>query len=534
MQDPVPDNYAAAAELRRVAEDAHAGMTGELLLAAMTVAWAKVGDLTGERLEWAGRALLLLGDGDRAETVMTVPGAVCGGLGRADGKEPAMTTSLSPTPAERAAPRRRRSALAVVAALLLLLPASLVLIGEADEGLSVGTGLFCLVLGVAAAGLVWGGRAGYWFGLVVTAILALIITLTIGDDGLDGGDIILAAIVVAPFVLLLPPAARSPFREDAARRPPPESGRVLPDADEGVASAGRGEGTDGAPAGGTASGDTWPEGWTRPLAHGWVTFAFMLLGGAALTVFGLVVLVSGERSDPWLAGAAMLFGLGCVTGASLFRPPGRRGRTRLRLETIDLGDRPEHGIAFPYSRLRTAAAFFVGAALALSMVVFTVGEGVKPGGSSWPPWLGVAGGLMLLGVVYLGVRKGLGRHWRVVLTPSAVVFAQGRDLTVVPWEAIDEIRAFEVTTYARGFAIREPFIGLVAGDREAIRTGRFERAMMGVNRALGADISLPIRSLATDPVLLYATLRRYHRDPGARAGLGTEAALQSFPFERQA
>jgi hypothetical protein len=121
-----------------------------------------------------------------------------------------------------------------------------------------------------------------------------------------------------------------------------------------------------------------------------------------------------------------------------------------------------------------------------------------------------------------------------VLTPSAVVFDQGRDQTVVPWDAVDEIRATEVTTYARGFAIREPYIGIVVGDREAVRTGRVTRALMGVNRALAGDISLPVRPLAVDPVLVYATLRRYHLDPRARAELGTEAALQALHSVRPA
>jgi hypothetical protein len=56
--DPVPNDRAAAAELRRLA----AGVTepGVALLAAMDVAWRRVGDLAGERLEVAGRALMLL------------------------------------------------------------------------------------------------------------------------------------------------------------------------------------------------------------------------------------------------------------------------------------------------------------------------------------------------------------------------------------------------------------------------------------------------------------------------------------------
>jgi hypothetical protein len=422
-----------------------------------------------------------------------------------------MTTS--PARTEHAAPHRR-SALAVAAAVLLVLLALVVLMADAGEGgLGFGTAVFCTLLGLAAVGLVWGGRPGYWFGVVVAAILAVLSVVGVAVRGMDGGDVIVVAIGVAPLALLLPPAARRSSRSRPAGEPGPDASPVQ-----------AADGADQALIGGTASGDTWPQEWTRPLARGWVTFALILLGGAALTAFGVVVLLS-DRSDPWLASTSMLFGLGCLAGSSLLRPRGRRARTHLRLEMVDLGHTRERGTAFPYSRVRTAATFFLGGAFALAMVTFALGEEYsgEPGGSS--RWLGVFGALLLFALVCLGARKGLGRRWRVVLTPSAVVFAQGRSLTVVPWEAIDEVKAFEVTTYARGFAIREPYIGLVAGDSEAIRTGRFERALMGLNRAFGADISLPIRPLATDPVLLYASLRRYHRDSRARSELGTGAAL---------
>jgi hypothetical protein len=58
-QDPVPNDAAAAAELRRLV--GHAPAPGSILLAAMTAAWDRVEDLSGDGLVLAGRALLLLG-----------------------------------------------------------------------------------------------------------------------------------------------------------------------------------------------------------------------------------------------------------------------------------------------------------------------------------------------------------------------------------------------------------------------------------------------------------------------------------------
>jgi hypothetical protein len=48
-----------------------------------------------------------------------------------------------------------------------------------------------------------------------------------------------------------------------------------------------------------------------------------------------------------------------------------------------------------------------------------------------------------------------------------------------------------------------------------------------LNRRLGADVSLPIRTLDIDPRLLCQALRYYHQHPQARAELATGAGLAS-------
>jgi hypothetical protein len=96
---------------------------------------------------------------------------------------------------------------------------------------------------------------------------------------------------------------------------------------------------------------------------------------------------------------------------------------------------------------------------------------------------------------------------------------------VVPWEAIQQVQATEVTTYARGVRISEPLVGIDLSDPEAIQSGPLERLLLPVNRRLAADITLPVRTLDIDPALLLEALRYYHQHPRARAELATQAGL---------
>jgi hypothetical protein len=136
-----------------------------------------------------------------------------------------------------------------------------------------------------------------------------------------------------------------------------------------------------------------------------------------------------------------------------------------------------------------------------------------------------------VGVLFFGVggflfaRRSWGRRWRVLLTPSAVVIAAGSARTVVPWEAIQQVRATEVTTHVRGVAVGEPLLGIDLSDPQAIQTGPLERLLLPLSRRLAADLSLPIRTLDIDPPLLYEALRYYHQHPQARGELATQAGV---------
>jgi hypothetical protein len=387
-----------------------------------------------------------------------------------------------------------------VAAVLLGLFGLLLVLVEADQGdLDAAELVTALVLVSAAAALVWAGRVGYWVGLTVATLVAVLLLVVLARrPGVVG--VVVTAICALPLVLLVVPAARRPR---LTTKPAPSSA-VLEQ----------------------------PRGWTRPFAGGWGQFAFMVLVGGLLSVGGLVVALTGRGAERGAGAATALFFLSCLLTAPLFAP-GRRGGP-LRLETLRLGDRRERGILVPYSGLRMALVIGATACLALAMlgfVVFADAFADDPGESPWPVRLVGAVGVVFFGVGgFLVVRRGWGRRWRVLLTPSAVVIAMGGARTVVPWEAIRQVRATEVTTHVRGVAVREPLVGIDVSDPQAIQTGPLERLLLPLNRRLAADITLPIRTLDIDPALLYEALRYYHLHPQARDELATQDGLARMRY----
>ena len=297
-----------------------------------------------------------------------------------------------------------------------------------------------------------------------------------------------------PLVLLLVPAARRP-------RTTTGPGRSSADPDE-------------------------PHGWTRSLTGGWGQFAFMLVAGLLFTTGGLVLALTGRGAERGVGATIALFFLACLLGAPLFAPGRRRGRMRLGI--VRLGSRLERGILVPYSGSRTVVLLAATACLAMASLGFVgfADAFADAGQPSWPVRLiGMVGVVFFGSGLVVGVRRGWGRRRRVLLTPSAVVIAAGGARTLVPWEAIGEVRAIEVTTHVGGTPVREPLLGIDVSEPQAIRTGLLERLLLPLNRHLAADISLPVRTLDIDPPLLFRTLRYYHQHPEDRAELGTRAGL---------
>lgn len=314
---------------------------------------------------------------------------------------------------------RSRPGVVRVAAVLLGLFGLLLVLVEADQGdLDAVELVTALVLVSAAAALVWAGRLGYWVGLTVAALIAvLLLVLLARRPGVAG--LVVTAICALPLVLLVLPAARRPHAATG-------------------------------PARSTAALER-PQGWTRPIA-GWGQVAFLVVVGGLLSVGGLVMAVTGRGAERGVGASIALFFFACLLTAPLLAPGRRRGR--LRLETLRVGDRHERGVMVPYSRLRMVMVLVATACLAMATLGFVVFAGAfadDPGGSPWPVRL-----VGVVGVVFFGVggfmlaRRGWGRRWRLLLSPSAVIIAAGGARTVVPWESIQQVRATEVTTYARG------------------------------------------------------------------------------------
>jgi hypothetical protein len=390
---------------------------------------------------------------------------------------------------------RSRPGVVRVAAVLLGLFGLVLVLVEAEQGdLDAAELVTALVLVSAAVALVWAGRLGYWVGLTVAALVAVLLVVVLTRrPGVAG--VVVTAICALPLMLLVVPAAR---------RPRPTIKPASPSATLQQ-----------------------PQGWTRPFAGGWGQVAFLVVIGGLLSVGGLVMALSSRGAERGADAAIALFFFACLLVAPLFAP-GRRGG-RLRLETLRVGGRRERGILVPYSGLRMAMVLGATACLALAMlgfVVFADAFADDPGESPWP--LRLVG---VVGVVFFGVgglvaaRRGWGRNWRLLLSPSAVVIAMGGARTVVPWAAIQQVRASEVTTHVRGVAVTEPLVGIDLSDPQAIQSGPLERLLLPLNRRLAADITLPVRTLDIDPALLLEALRYYHQHPQARVELATQAGL---------
>jgi hypothetical protein len=253
----------------------------------------------------------------------------------------------------------------------------------------------------------------------------------------------------------------------------------------------------------------------------------MLAVGGLLSVAGLVMALTGQGAERGAGAAIALFFLACLLTAPLFAPGRRRGRPRL--ETLRVGDRHELGILVPYSAWRTVVLLAAIACLALAMLGFVVFADAFADGSGEPLWpLRLLGAF---GVAFFGLggvmvaRRGWGRRWRVLLSPSALIIAAGGARTVVPWDAIQRVRATEVRSYVGGVRVGEPLVGIDVSDPQAIQTGRLGRLLLPLNRRLAADLALPVRTMDLDPQLLVAALRYYRQHPQARAELATDAGL---------
>jgi hypothetical protein len=143
----------------------------------------------------------------------------------------------SARPAVPAGGWRSRPGVVRVAAVLLGLFGLLLALIEADQGdLDAAEVVTALVLVAAAVALIWAGRPGYWVGLAVAALVAMLLLVALARrPGVAG--VVVTAVCALPLVLLAAPAARRPR---PTTRPAPSS-----------AASGR------------------PQGWPRSSVGGW-------------------------------------------------------------------------------------------------------------------------------------------------------------------------------------------------------------------------------------------------------------------------
>jgi hypothetical protein len=335
------------------------------------------------------------------------------------------------------------------------------------------------------AALWWGGGVGYWAGVGGTALLVALTILGLVAAPTPAGWAVFALVAI-PLVLLLPPAAR--------RRAPRRDRPVQTD----------------------VAGLPHPAGWTRGPTGGWAMFACMAVFGLLLAVIGVAMTFDTDGTDRAVALGGTATGFGIVCGTVGWRPWRLR---RLHVRSAESGG--ERGVVFPGSPATNLLLLVCGGlATAAGVALLTAHDA-----AGWQRVAGAALAAFAAFVAALGLARLLGGGWKVYLLPSGVTLTTGTGQTALPWEAIEEVWPQEVTTYARGFAIREQFIGFVARDPQAIRTGRVNRAMRRLNRAFGADVSIPIRALRGHPAPLLYAARYYLELPEARAELANGAAL---------
>ncbi len=356
-----------------------------------------------------------------------------------------------------------------------------------DEGLDLLVfGGFLLGLGGA---LWWGRRVGYFIGLVGTALLVALLGL-VATQQLDASSAVALGLAAIPLLLLLPPAARRPVR---AHDPQQEG---LPQ----------------------------PEGWTRELGGGWLKLVLLAATGVVMFTVGIALAVS----ESWSTGATIAcFGAALFSCLPAFSARPRR-RAGVRTTTVERDGKRVTGVLFPYSPTRTFGLLLGAGFLGLTSVGFVMNarEFADGGSEVWViRIIGGVGILLFLGGAVAMASRGRWRRWRVVVTPEEVLF-EGTARAAVRWDAVEEVEAYEMTTYVRGGVVHEPFVRVRAREPTAITGDLYDQAVRTLVPILAESVTIPIRALAVEPKALLYTLRYYHAHPEARRELGSIAAVR--------
>lgn len=273
------------------------------------------------------------------------------------------------------------------------------------------------------------------------------------------------------------------------------------------------------------SSDTpWPRQWRAPnsaLGIGLAVFCLACAGlFVALAASGDPVGIALVIVAPIFAGFALS---GVATWVGVRARPVRSVRTRLQPDGIA-------ALAFPYSFLATVAAFLVVVGLAAGVIPFLAAglfSALDGDLFSWL-WVLLFGliGLFGLACLYGIARRRLVRG-AVFLSPDGIVHRTWGADTAISWDAVLDVTPEEsaaVTAYGNGppsQVIRlSPYANAKATYTPRSLLWRPARKVVNGTALISGTV------LGVNPALVYHTLRFYHRNPNARAELGTDAAVR--------
>ncbi|MDQ4145885.1 MAG: hypothetical protein M3198_19490, partial [Actinomycetota bacterium] len=272
-----------------------------------------------------------------------------------------------------------------------------------------------------------------------------------------------------------------------------------------------------------ADPDVTTTGWTKEWGGGRVKFVGIVAFGLLSLAVGIDLVADGEPGNGIVIGA---FGAALVSGAAMFRTWHRDGRV-ISSRVAERGG--EVGLLFPYSRSKSIAG-----------AVASVGMSVTCGSLGYMALvrserdlaLGIFGvfGSLFFGFVGIQWIRSNGMRGGYIALLEGGIFARiGVAQSFVPWDVITSVEETEITTYYRGIANNEPFVGLMISDLDRVEMGRVPRGLARANRLLAADINYPVRTLDVDPIRLLHAIRHYWQEPEARERLRTGEASGAVP-----
>lgn len=287
----------------------------------------------------------------------------------------------------------------------------------------------------------------------------------------------------------------------------------------------------------------WPTaGWgAGERGVGWMTVVvFGLLGVTCL--LGAVDILSGPggtaastggdaQSRVGATGALLLAPLWLTMAATGFVVLVRRRRWSTRAVRPATGDGSGRaGMRIPYGRTRAGlVGFFVVAAVpaGIAVLVFVPRSGSSGYREAAMPLVG----LVVLGAglwFVLGVLRARGRRSRLILDGHGIDLRDGRQHTVVAWDAVRSVRP--VLEGRAPTIVVEPHVmwSAAAPTPVVVPAGRLRPGGRSVHvsaTATARPVRLRTPWLALDPVLTLEVIAFYAEHPDRRVELATDAAL---------